>query len=72
MLKKGIKINGFNSARLLRGIYENDEVWDSDLLKIIRVLKEHEYDRTDLKGMIKKINKVARHLEIPTYITLEG
>lgn len=49
-------------------IYENDEVWDSDLFKIVRELNKHQYDRTNIKDMLMKINRVSRHLEIPTYL----
>ena len=52
-------------------LYENDDVWDSDILKIARLLKKHEYSYIGLEDMLKRINRECRHLEIPTYIAHE-
>ena len=42
--------------------YINKEVWDSDIIKLIRILDYHKY--SDFKTVIKGINKVCRHLSI--------
>ena len=52
-------------------IYKNENVWDSDVFKLARLLKQHKYDRTSIKDMIKKINKTCRHLEIDDIILLD-
>ena len=44
-----------------------EDIWDSDFLKIYRVLVENENTRTDFKTIIKQINRVCRHLEIHVY-----
>ena len=65
--KNSIRIHSNDMGKT---IYETHEVWDSDFFKIIRLLHEHQYDRTNLKAMIKKINSQCRHLEIPIIIAL--
>ena len=52
-------------------LYECDDVWDSDLFKIARILKRHEFSHLKLEDVLKKINRECRHLEIPTYIAHE-
>lgn len=53
-------------------IYVNEEVWDSDVFKIVRLLNEHKYDYTKIREMIGMVNRACRHLEIPSYILHRG
>ncbi len=45
-------------------IYETYNLYDVDVLKIIRVLEEEKYNYDDFHNILKKINKVCRHLKL--------
>lgn len=60
-----------HSQSVGKTIYENKEVWDTDVFKLARLLKKHQYSRIGIKDMIKKINKTCRHLEINENILLQ-
>ena len=53
-----------HNQSLGKTIYNNNEIWDSDLTKIIRTLKKYEYSRLDINEIIKKLEKGCRHLKI--------
>ena len=57
-----------HSQSMGRTIYETDDIWDSDMLKIVRILKRNQYSYLKIGDVLKKINRECRHLEIPTYI----
>ena len=57
-----------HSQSMGRTIYETDDIWDSDMLKIVRILRNEQYSRLKIEDVLKKINRECRHLEIPTYI----
>ena len=43
--------------------YLNNNVWDTDILKIIRIIEENQY-LWSFETLINKINKGCRHLTI--------
>ena len=50
-------------------IFECSSVWDTDLFKIVRVLNKYKYSHTmKIQDVVKKINRVSRHLKIDTYL----
>lgn len=59
-----------HSQSMGQTIFECDEVWDSDVLKIVRVLYDEQYNHYQgaFEKVIKKLNRNCRHLNIPTYI----
>jgi len=60
-----------HSQAVGKTIYTNKEVWDSDVFKLARLLKQYQYSRIGIKDMINKINKVCRHLEVRETILLD-
>lgn len=64
--EKNRNILNIHDQSMGRTIYTNEEIWDSDLTKIIRILKKYEYSRLNLKEIINKLNKGCRHLNIVT------
>lgn len=57
-----------HSNNMGKTIFETEEIWDTDVFKIVRILAKYEYSRMNITDIIKKINKECRHLEIPSYI----
>lgn len=46
-------------------LFKSSEIWDTDLFKIVRILKKYEYDhRNKIDAILKDINRNCRHLEI--------
>lgn len=48
-----------------RYILKENEIWDSDILKLVRLLGEHRYSHSiTLDEAIKLVNKTCRHLKL--------
>lgn len=47
--------------------FESEEIWDSDIPKIVRILSEHEYGHMKIQDICHKLNKGCRHLNIYNY-----
>lgn len=60
-----------HSQSVGKTIYKNEEVWDTDVFKLARLLKQYQYSRIGIKDMIKKINRTCRHLEVNDIILLD-
>ena len=60
--KNGLKIHNNNIGLTT---YENTEIWDSDVLKIIRVLDDNKYKHyKSFNDIVKDMEKETRHLKI--------
>lgn len=47
-----------------RTIFESNSVYDSDLLKIIRILDSFKHSSANTEEIVDKLNKKCRHLNI--------
>lgn len=48
-----------------RTIFESDEVWDTDALKLVRILIKYEYNhRVNLNEAIAVVNRELRHIKL--------
>lgn len=45
-------------------LYETHNLYDVDVLKLIRVLEEEKYNYDDFHNILKKINRECRHLKL--------
>ena len=50
--------------------FKSDWIYDSDILKLIRLLNEYKYSFIKFDDLIKKINSRCRHLKISRIIDL--
>ena len=63
--EKNKNLISIHSQSMGRTIYENHEIWDSDVLKLIRTLDKDRYNHNvKLTDIIKKLNKNTSHLNI--------
>ena len=53
-----------HSNSIGKTIFETDNIYDTDFLKIYRILTSKKYDFKDFKEIIKDLNKGTRHLNI--------
>ena len=45
-------------------LYVNENIYDSDVLKLVRTLEKLQYSRISFEELIAKMNKSCRHLNI--------
>ena len=53
-----------HSNGLGKTVYTNEEVRDSDVFKLMRLLDDYKYSFIKIDDFLKKVNRTCRHLKI--------